>query len=104
MTQVKNFIYQEQFKKKKKNIQAKSSKILHRLLTRDRGPGALERSWSLSAKVKKPSISDTHVLPPLGWGEKHKSVQFEVLASGIVPYHQESNWSKFQEFWSTFNE
>ena len=28
---------------------------------------------------------------PLGLGEKHICVQIKVVASGIVPYHQESN-------------
>ena len=40
----------------------------------------------------------------IGWGEKRNCVQIKVVASGIVPYHQESNWWKFQEFLSTFNE
>ena len=28
----------------------------------------------------------------VGWGEKRNSVQIKVVASGIVPYHQGSNW------------
>ena len=28
----------------------------------------------------------------IGWGEKVNCVQIKVVASGIVPYHQESNW------------